>query len=205
MIIPFDCAAVKLTSPYGERVLNGQKDFHSGYDLVGIGSWDVTAAEGGTVVQSRMVTNKSNLTWQWGNYVCIRTDAGQYHYYCHLASRAVCAGQTVRAGEKLGVMGNTGYSFGAHLHFEVRAADGKTAICPEPVLGIPNAAGTYTLPEKTQLDRDLDTLLQRGVINSPDYWKKTAPAVKYLPQLIHNMAEALQNTNSKEGERKNVL
>ena len=116
----------------GERVLNGQKDFHSGYDLVGIGSWDVTAAEGGTVVQSRMVTNKSNLTWQWGNYVCIRTDAGQYHYYCHLASRAVCAGQTVRAGEKLGVMGNTGYSFGAHLHFEVRAADGKQLFARNP-------------------------------------------------------------------------
>ena len=195
MIIPFDCAAVKLTSPYGERVLNGEKNFHSGYDLVGIGSWDVTAAGGGTVVQSRMVTDKSNLTWQWGNYVCIRTDAGQYHYYCHLASRAVRAGQTVRAGEKLGVMGNTGYSFGVHLHFEVRAADGKTAICPETVLGIPNAAGTYTLPEKTQLEADLDALLQRGVINSPDYWKKTAPAVKYLPQLIHNMAEVLRNGN----------
>ena len=193
MIIPFETDRVKLTSPYGERVLNGEKNFHSGYDLVGIGSKNVTAAEGGTVVRARIITDKSNLTWQWGNYVCIKTASGQYHYYCHLDSRAVCAGQTVRAGEKLGVMGNTGYSFGAHLHFEVRAADGKTAICPETVLGIPNVAGTYTLPEKTQLEADLETLLQCGVINSPDYWKKTAPAVKYLPELIHNMAEALQN------------
>lgn len=189
MIIPFDCAAVKLTSPYGERILNGQKDFHSGYDLVGIGSWDVTAAGGGTVVQSRMITDKSNLTWQWGNYVCIRTDAGQYHYYCHLAERSVTAGQTVRAGEKLGVMGNTGYSFGAHLHFEVRASDGKTKVNPEEVLGIANTPGEY---EKPSLDAALNTLVQYGVINSPDYWKKNAEKLKYLPDLIQNMAEALR-------------
>ena len=189
MIIPFDCAAVKLTSPYGERVLNGQKDFHSGYDLVGIGSKNVTAAEGGTVVRARIITDKSNLTWQWGNYVCIKTASGQYHYYCHLDSRAVCAGQTVRAGEKLGVMGNTGYSFGAHLHFEVRASDGKTKVNPEEVLGIANTPGEY---EKPSLDAALNTLVQYGVINSPDYWKKNAEKLKYLPDLIQNMAEALR-------------
>ena len=38
MKIPFACSAVKLTSPYGERVLNGIKEYHHGYDLVGIGS-----------------------------------------------------------------------------------------------------------------------------------------------------------------------
>ena len=120
---------------------------HTGYDLVGIGSATVTAAVGGTVVQSRIITDKSNLTWQWGNYVCIKTDTGQYHYYCHLASRAVKAGDTVKVGDTLGIMGNTGYSFGAHLHFEVREKDGKTTASPESVLGIPNKVGTYALPE----------------------------------------------------------
>ena len=195
MKIPFDCDTVKLTSPYGERILNGRKEFHGGYDLVGVGSWEVTAVSGGTVVRARIVTDKSNLTWQWGNYVCVKTESGQYHYYCHLAERSVTAGQTVSAGEKLGVMGSTGYSFGAHLHFEVRASDGKTNVCPAEVLGIPNAAGVYTLPETTQLDRDLETLVQRGIINSPDYWRKTAPDVKYLPELIQNMAEDLRNGN----------
>ncbi len=195
MKIPFDCDTVKLTSPYGERILNGRKEFHGGYDLVGVGSWEVTAVSGGTVVRARIVTDKSNLTWQWGNYVCVKTESGQYHYYCHLASRAVREGQAVRAGETLGVMGDTGYSFGAHLHFEARAADGKEAVNPEEVLGIPNAVGVYTFPEKTQLDRDLEALVRRGVINSPDYWKKTAAAVKYLPQLIQNMAEVLRNGN----------
>lgn len=189
MKIPFNTNAVKLTSPFGYRILNNKRDYHGGYDLVGIGSHDVVAVVGGTVMQSRIVTDKNNSTWQWGNYVCIKTADGQYHYYCHLKSRSVVKGQVVKAGTKIGVMGNTGYSFGAHLHFEVRAEDGKAKVCPESVLSIPNQVGTYT---KSQLDYDLEVLQKYNVINTPEYWRKTAPTVKYLPELIHNMAEELK-------------
>ena len=192
MVIPFTTDRVKLTSGYGSRILDGKTDFHGGYDLVGVGSTDVTAAVGGKVVASRMVTDKSNLTWQWGNYVCILGDDGRYSYYCHLASRAVNKGDTVKVGDKLGVMGSTGYSFGAHLHFEVREKDGKTTVNPETILGIPNKVGVYKIPAKSQLKRDLDVLVARGVIKTPDYWRKTAPTVKYLSDLIHNMAEVLR-------------
>lgn len=144
IIIPFDAREVKLTGPYGSRTLNGKANFHAGYDLVGIGSRNVTAAVGGTVVVSRIITDKSNRTWEWGNYVCIRGDDGRQYYYCHLASRAVAKGARINAGDKLGVMGSTGYSFGAHLHFEVREADGRTTVNPEAVLGIPNREGVYT-------------------------------------------------------------
>lgn len=189
MIIPFDCHSVKVTSPFGERTLGGKREMHGGYDLVGIGSRTVLAAAGGTVVRSRIVTDRENPTWQWGNYVCIRTEAGQYHYYCHLASRAVREGQTVAAGDYLGVMGNTGYSFGAHLHFEVRAADGKTKLSPEALLGIPSKAGTY---EMSALDRALTVLYRRGVLNTPEYWAKTAKSVRFLPELLMNVAEELE-------------
>ncbi len=192
MIIPFKASSVKLTSPYGSRTLDGKTAFHSGYDLVGVGSTDVTAAVGGKVVASRIITDKSNLTWQWGNYVCILGDDGRYYYYCHLASRSVSKGDTVKVGDKLGVMGSTGYSFGAHLHFEVREKDGRTTASPETILGIPNKVGVYKIPAKSQLERDLDGLVAHGVIKTPDYWRKTAPTVKYLPELIHNMAEVLR-------------
>ena len=192
MIIPFKASSVKLTSPYGSRTLDGKTAFHSGYDLVGVGSTDVTAAVGGKVVASRIITDKSNLTWQWGNYVCILGDDGRYYYYCHLASRAVNKGDTVKVGDKLGVMGNTGYSLGAHLHFEVREKDGKTTANPETILGIPNKVGVYAASAKSQLERDLDVLVARGVIKTPAYWQKAAPTVKYLPELIHNMAEVLR-------------
>ena len=42
------------------------------------------------------------------------------------------------------------------------------------------------------LEADLDVLVKNKVINSPDYWKVTAPTVNYLPELIHNMAEKLK-------------
>lgn len=191
MIIPFKSNNVKLTSPYGSRTLNGKTDFHSGYDLVGVGTADVTAAVGGKVVVSRIITDKSNLTWQWGNYVCILGDDGRYYYYCHLASRAVGKGDTVKVGDKLGVMGNTGYSLGAHLHFEVREKDGKTTVNPETILGIPNKVGVYAISAKSQLERDLDVLVAHGVIKTPEYWQQTAPRVQYLSDLIHNMAAVL--------------
>lgn len=190
MLIPFDNnLEVKVTSPFGYRTLNGAKDYHSGYDMVGVGTRNVVAVKGGKVIRSRIITDKSNLTWQWGNYICIQTEDNQYHYYCHLASRAVKEGQTVKAGEFIGVMGNTGYSFGAHLHFEVRASDAKTKINPETVLGIPNKTGTYT---QNSLDADLAVLQQAGVINTPEYWEATAPNVQYLSDLIHNMAQHIR-------------
>lgn len=197
MKIPFTSGKCKVTSPYGERTLSGKTQFHSGYDLVPAGAWDICAVEDGTVVSSRIVTDKKNLTWQWGNYVCIKTASGQYHYYCHMASRAVTKGQTVKKGDKIGVMGNTGYSFGAHPHFEVRAGDGKTTLNPETVLRIPNRSGAqiYEATEDTGssavLEKDLETLVKHGVINTPSYWQKNAGNVKFLPELIHNMAVKL--------------
>lgn len=187
MIIPFKCNTVRLTSPYGNRTLNGTTQFHGGYDLVGVGSYDICAVVGGTVVHSRIITDKSNPTWQWGNYVCIKGTDGLYYYYCHMQSRAVTAGQTVKAGDKLGVMGNTGYSFGAHLHFEVR--EGSKSISPETILGISNKAGTYSLPEKSDYEKAIDILCEKGVINTPEYWLKREKIDPYFAQLIKNVAQ----------------
>lgn len=62
------------------------------------------------------------------NRVLIRHDDGTFGYYGHLKPGGVFVreGQTVRAGHLLGLSGNTGYSRGPHLHFEVRTAvDGR--------------------------------------------------------------------------------
>ncbi len=192
MKIPFKCDSVRVTSPYGTRTLNGATETHGGYDMVGVGSTDVVAVEGGTVATSQIVTDKNNRTWEWGEYVCIKTDSGQYHYYCHLASRTVKKGQRVKVGDKLGVMGNTGYSFGAHLHFEVRKSDGKTKISPESVLGIPNKVGTYINKRKSQLECDLETLVEHGIMSTPEHWRDLAKKDQYFPMLLHNMAEKLR-------------
>ena len=193
MVIPFNCKTVKVTSPFGERTLNGVKNTHKGYDLVGVESWEVCAVADGEVIQSRIITDRNNATWQWGNYVCVKTTDGYLHYYCHLDSRNVKQGDKVKKGDKLGVMGNTGYSFGKHLHFEVR--NGKTSISPETVLGIPNKTGTYKLVETTAKDRvkeNVDVFVKKGWIKTPEYWYTHATDLEWLPELFDTIAKEVR-------------
>ncbi|MBE6538084.1 MAG: M23 family metallopeptidase, partial [Ruminococcaceae bacterium] len=93
----------------------------------------------------------------------------------------------VRAGDKLGVMGNTGYSFGAHLHFEVR--NGSKKINPEDILGIPNKVGTYTA--KSEYEEDIEVLAKKGIINTPSYWLKREDIDPHFASLIHKVAEKI--------------
>lgn len=131
----------KVTSPYGERVLSGAVEFHHGVDLVGITDKHVCSVSDGIVKTSTIIKDKSNLTWQWGNYVRIDGDDGYTYFYCHLAKRLVRAGERVKAGDHVGLEGNTGYSFGSHCHFEVR--DNSGCVDPSALLGIANKIGIY--------------------------------------------------------------
>lgn len=123
----------------------GGKTWHGGQDIVGLDDVRVRALRGGKVIRSRIVTDKSNLTWEWGNYVTIQTDSGEQDIYAHLDSRAVNVGDTVKAGDVLGVMGNTGNAAGGyeHVHYERRASDGKTALNPCEIAGVENKVGIY--------------------------------------------------------------
>lgn len=105
---------------------------HKGIDLVGPNStFDyVVAHSDGDVVA--VVSNINYNTSQsgkkiYGNYVKIRHDNGMYTLYAHMkyGSVTVKIGDRVSKGQVLGYMGNTGYAFGAHLHFEVRNENDK--------------------------------------------------------------------------------
>ena len=125
-----------------------------------------------------------------GNYVTIDHGGGMVTKYFHLRYGSIPAairkGAKVKAGETIGFMGNTGDSYGAHLHFQLEK-DGK------PIDGAPYLRGEKVIgAEKSTLDADLAKLVAEKIITSPDYWKKTAPTVRYLPELLHNMAEALR-------------
>ncbi len=102
-----------------------KKGTHNGIDIVGTGSTldYIVAHSEGTVVQARnnYATNDRS-GGSYGNYVLIRHNNGMYTLYAHMRynSVAVKVGQKVKKGQTIGYMGNTGYAFGAHLHFEVR-------------------------------------------------------------------------------------
>ena len=138
--LPFD-GRMRITSAYGMRTdpISGQRAKHPGLDIVGE-DYIIRAAMGGVVAVSQMVTDKNNATWQWGNYVCVLGDDGNYIYYCHMAERRVERGQRVSAGDILGIMGTTGRSTADHLHFEVRSGS-NVVLDPAAYLDIPNEVG----------------------------------------------------------------
>jgi septal ring factor EnvC (AmiA/AmiB activator) len=60
----------------------------------------------------------------FGRYVVIETEAYRV-YTAHLSACSVGEGEQVKAGQRIGLSGNTGQSSGPHLHFEVRAVGGS--------------------------------------------------------------------------------
>lgn len=142
MNLPYQSGKVTLTSHFGWRTLNGSRDYHKGVDLSGTEKTLVAPCDG-VIGSSTIITDKSNLTWQWGNYIRIDTADGLKIFMCHMAARKVKVGQKVKAGDVVGIEGNTGYSFGSHCHFEVRK-NGES-VDPTPYLGIPNEWGQYDI------------------------------------------------------------
>lgn len=98
---------------------------HNGIDIVKQGYQldNIVAHSDGTVVQviSNCNANTPNNPSNAGNMVKIDHGNGYQTRYLHLAygTVKVSLGQKVSKGQVLGYMGNTGYSFGGHLHFEV--------------------------------------------------------------------------------------
>ena len=178
MILPYKSgSAVRVASPYGCRTdpITGERDsWHGGIDLVSDGSKIVSAVVGGEVLRSRMVTDKSNRTWEWGNYVSVIGDDGFTYYYCHLASRLVTAGERVVAGQALGIEGSTGRSTGSHLHFEVRNASGSS-IDPTEILGIMNSAGAVRAVDETEEQEEITMDDEKKTTDSvPNEWAREA-------------------------------
>ena len=183
-MLPFKSQKCRLTSMYGYRVhpIKGWRHFHGGVDLVDVGGDEVVAVADGMVVRSRIVTDKRDATWEWGEYIAITGADGVTVYYCHLAKRNVKVGQVVKAGDVIGIEGTTGQSTGKHLHFECRR--GTKQIDAAEYLGIKNALGTYDGAHVA-----IDKLAKVGVISSPEYWCEHARDIDYLDTLIIRAAD----------------
>ncbi|MCD9022343.1 murein hydrolase activator EnvC family protein [Cohnella silvisoli] len=106
-----------LSSPFGYRIhpISGKKKLHSGMDMAAPKGTPVYAAETGVVIVAQ--------SWSgYGNCIIIDHGGGLWTLYGHLMNGGVLVekGETVKRGEKIGMVGSTGQSTGNHLHFEVR-------------------------------------------------------------------------------------
>lgn len=106
----------------------------------------------------------------YGNYVVIRHNNGLETVYGHLSKQLVAENQTVRAGEPIGLGGNTGRSTGSHLHFETRLCG--VALNPALFFDFRNQDVTgdyYTYNARTYKDESEAATRERGKIGNGGY------------------------------------
>lgn len=91
---------------------------HNGVDLGAPVGTPIMAAADGEVI----ISKTGGWNGGYGNYIVVKHKNGTQTLYAHNTSNAVVAGETVKQGQVIGTVGNTGKSTGSHLHFEVRGA-----------------------------------------------------------------------------------
>ncbi|MDQ3648112.1 MAG: peptidoglycan DD-metalloendopeptidase family protein [Actinomycetota bacterium] len=97
------------TSPFGMR----WGRLHAGVDIAAPIGTPIRAADSGRVAIA-------GATGGYGNYTCIQHGGNLSTCYAHQSRIGVSVGASVRQGQVIGAVGNTGNSTGPHLHFEVR-------------------------------------------------------------------------------------
>jgi murein DD-endopeptidase MepM/ murein hydrolase activator NlpD len=107
----------KYTSSYGIR----WGRMHEGIDLAAPTGTPLMAMSSGTVLQAG---------WEngLGNKVAIQYWDGSVTWYGHMSRISVVKGQKVSPGQVVGAVGNTGHSFGSHLHLEVHRTPARASV-----------------------------------------------------------------------------
>lgn len=152
------------------RITQYYSSSHKAIDMVKYYSstCPIIAHTSGTVVFCQ--TGKKNSPGatgnaSYGNCVKLQHSNGYYTLYAHMEKVYVRYGDYVNRGQKIGYMGNTGNSYGAHLHFEVREPN-NNRINPQPYLDkdLPNMGNYYQT-----YDNKKNKWLPKVEIGSNDY------------------------------------
>ncbi|MBW1635531.1 MAG: peptidoglycan DD-metalloendopeptidase family protein [Deltaproteobacteria bacterium] len=103
-----------ITSRFGKRKdpVNRKNAFHSGIDLHGTRGEKIRATADGIV-------EKVFRNGGYGKYISINHGNGYTTGFAHLKKYLVKKGESVKRGQVIGLVGNTGRSTGPHLHYEI--------------------------------------------------------------------------------------
>ena len=173
----------KVTQPYKGTA-------HQGIDLVGLDSKIIRSPVDGIVVRAAKDTYYDG---GMGNYVKILDKSSRRHLFAHLSEFYVYEGQTVKVGDKVGLEGNTGHSFGSHCHYEVRQTDlSSSHLNVAELMSIPNKLGTY---EGMKMTKEEAKLIVKNKARLDD------KSIQYIADdyrwgdiLIVKLAEAMEET-----------
>ena len=124
------CQSKLLTSTFGERIdpYTNHRVMHKGIDFAADHGSDVLAPADGTVIFARERGG-------YGKTLVIDHGYGIQSHYGHLSDFKATVGESVKRGQVIAAVGNTGRSTGAHLHYEVR------------FLGVPQDPETFILEQ----------------------------------------------------------
>lgn len=178
----------EITQPYKAGI-------HNGIDIVGQGytlAWE-TAHSDGTVVAVR-----TDCDWfesgSYGNYVKIKHDNGYYTLYGHIAygTVKVNVGDRVSRGQVIGYLGNTGESYGAHLHWEVRDKN-DTRIDPTPYLNA-DLPREVELPQPVERNKNVTQLqVIESYLNVRLDHSTSAQSIGFCPVGIYNIVSTYED------------
>ncbi|HVI26262.1 MAG TPA: M23 family metallopeptidase [Xanthomonadaceae bacterium] len=128
--LPLPQRAPRVDQGYGGRFSHSDPQNRYAIDFAAEQGTPVLAARGGVVMQVESDFDKAGLDMeQYGgraNFVRILHDDGSMGLYAHLREGGVLVrpGERVRAGQRIGTSGNTGFTTGPHLHFAVQVNRG---------------------------------------------------------------------------------
>ncbi len=168
---------------------------HGGIDIVGDDSTQIRSLTSGTVDMVQIWDKKTKTGSQsYGNLVRVLSDDGKYIYYAHLSQINVAKGQCLHCGDIIGIMGNSGNSFGAHLHLEVRTGKSTaTRISPSCICSVKNAKETF-------FENESESKAQTAVTQNTQSGKiKASAAIKLENVGLYVSASALTPAAKKSG------
>lgn len=125
--IGWPLGAVRITQNFGNTAFAASGAYngsgHNGIDFGGAIGTPVKSVLAGTVQE----VNQGAIKYcQYGKWVLVKHHNGLTSLYAHLSSISVAKGQAVTAGQTVGLLGDTGYATGPHLHLTLYVSSAVT-------------------------------------------------------------------------------
>lgn len=124
LVWPLD--TIRITQYFGKTVDSKRlytSGTHNGVDFGVPTGTKVKSVANGVVIGTGN-TDLARGCYSYGGWILVRHNNGLTSLYAHLSGIGVQTGNQVKAGETIGISGNTGYSTGPHLHLTLFASDG---------------------------------------------------------------------------------